>query len=158
MYFLFFSVEASYVIQLLKKSFFPVLSLWNVQINSELNGRLWHYFEVVDIPSYKTHCFWTRGQDGWYGLWKYLISIWSEEIYDLTLSQSPLLIGKQASFLTTNVFFSVWSPAIDMMSQSTLITSLLPTPCINISLYQDQEKDLFMVFQYMKVKRKQLSV
>lgn len=61
-------------------------------------------------------------------------------------------------FLTTNVFISVWSPAIDMMSQSTLITSLFPTPCIIISLYQDQEKDLFMVFEYMKVKRKQLPV
>lgn len=70
-------------------------------------------------------------------------STWSEEIYDLTLSQSPLLIGKHASFLITNVFISVWSLAIDMMSQSTLITSLFPTPCINISLYQDQEKKIF---------------
>lgn len=85
-------------------------------------------------------------------------STWTEEIYDLTLSQNPLLIGKHASFLITNVFISVWSLAIDMMSQSTLITSLFPTPCINISLYQDQEKNLFMVFECTKVKRKQLSV
>lgn len=70
-------------------------------------------------------------------------STWTEEIYDLTLSQNPLLIGKHASFLITNVFISVWSLAIDMMSQSTLITSLFPTPCINISLYQDQEKKSF---------------
>lgn len=70
-------------------------------------------------------------------------STWTEEIYDLTLSQNPLLIRKHASFLITNVFISVWSLAIDMTSQSTLITSLFPTPCINISLYQDQEKKSF---------------
>lgn len=116
-------------------------------------------YEMVDIQSYKTHCFWTQRQKT---TSMACGSFWS--VFDQRksmISHFPrvlFLLENRLLFLTTNVFISVWSLAINMMSQSTLITSLFPTPCIIVSLYQDQEKDLFMVFEYMKVKRKQLSV